>query len=294
MKDFLNKIDLKRSVLVPGILLFAILILLNSISTSRFFRIDLTDNNMFSLSSSSKAVVKEINDLLTMKVYFSDDLPGEYANNRRYLQDILEEYAAISKGNIKFEFAPQDKLEEEAQKSGIMPLQLQVIENDKVEVKRVLMGMAILYEDNKQVLPVIQTTTGLEYEITTKIKQLVETNKPSVAVAQFEGQSEQYQSIQNILRQRYDVSLIKLSETVPLNISAILIGGITDSLSSDEKNNLSQFMERGGNMFVSQNRVKTNLQIQQAVPIKSDIFDFLQKYGFYIEENLVTERYVEG
>jgi len=290
MKDFLNKIDLKRSVLVPGILLFAILILLNSISTSRFFRIDLTDNNMFSLSSSSKAVVKEINDLLTMKVYFSDDLPGEYANNRRYLQDILEEYAAISKGNIKFEFAPQDKLEEEAQKSGIMPLQLQVIENDKVEVKRVLMGMAILYEDNKEVLPVIQTTTGLEYEITTKIKQLVETNKPSVAVAQFEGQSEQYQSIQNILRQRYDVSLIKLSETVPLNISAILIGGITDSLSSDEKNNLSQFMERGGNMFVSQNRVKTNLQIQQAVPIKSDIFDFLQKYGFYIEENLVTDK----
>ena len=206
------------------------------------------------------------------------------------MQDILEEYAAISKGNIKFEFAPQDKLEEEAQKSGIMPLQLQVIENDKVEVKRVLMGMAILYEDNKEVLPVIQTTTGLEYEITTKIKQLVETNKPSVAIAQFEGQNEPYQSIQNILRQRYDVSLIKLSEPVPLNISAILFGGITDSLSSDEKNNLSQFMDRGGNMFVSQNRVKTNLQIQQAVPIKSDIFDFLQKYGFYVEENLVTDK----
>ena len=290
MKDFFNKIDLKRSVLIPGVLLFTILVLLNSISTSRFFRIDLTDNKMFSLSSSSKAVVKEISDLLTMKVFFSDDLPGEYANNRRYLQDILEEYAAISKGNIKFEFAPQDKLEEEAQKSGIMPLQLQVIENDKVEVKRVLMGMAILYEDNKEVLPVIQTTTGLEYEITTKIKQLVETNKPSVAIAQFEGQNEPYQSIQNILRQRYDVSLIKLSEPVPLNISAILFGGITDSLSSDEKNNLSQFMDRGGNMFVSQNRVKTNLQIQQAVPIKSDIFDFLQKYGFYVEENLVTDK----
>ena len=43
-------------------------------------------------------------------------------------------------------------------------------------------------------------------------------------------------------------------------------------------------------MFVSQNRVKTNLQIQQAVPIKSDIFDFLQKYGFYVEENLVTDK----
>ena len=224
MKDFFKRIDLKRSVMIPGVLLLTILLLLNSISTSRFFRIDLTDNNMFSLSTSSKSVIKEVDDLLTMKVYFSNDLPGEYANNRRYLQDILEEYVAISKGNIKFEFAPQDKLEEEAQKSGIMPLQLQVIENDKVEVKRVLMGMAILFEDNKEVLPVIQTTTGLEYEITTKIKKLVETNKPSIAIAQFQGQNEQYQSIQNVLRQRYDVRILKLEESIPLDISAILIG----------------------------------------------------------------------
>ena len=290
MKDFFKRIDLKRSVMIPGVLLLTILLLLNSISTSRFFRIDLTDNNMFSLSTSSKSVIKEVDDLLTMKVYFSNDLPGEYANNRRYLQDILEEYVAISKGNIKFEFAPQDKLEEEAQKSGIMPLQLQVIENDKVEVKRVLMGMAILFEDNKEVLPVIQTTTGLEYEITTKIKKLVETNKPSIAIAQFEGQNEQYQCIHNVLRQRYDVRILKLEESIPLDISAILIGGISDSLNTEEKNNLSQFMDRGGNLFVSQNRVKTNLQIQQAVPIQSDIFDFLQKYGFTVEENLVTDK----
>ena len=62
MKDFFKKIDLKRSVIVPGLLLFVILLLLNSISTSRFFRIDLTDNNMFSLSTSSKSVIKEIDD----------------------------------------------------------------------------------------------------------------------------------------------------------------------------------------------------------------------------------------
>ena len=221
-------------------------------------------------------MIEKVDDLLTMKVYFSDDLPGEYANNRRYLQDILEEYAAISKGNIKFEFVSQDKLEEEAQKSGIAPLQLQVIENDKVEVKRVLMGMVILFEDNKEVLPVIQTTTGLEYEITTKIKKLVETNKPTVGVAQVEGQSEQFQSIQTVLRQRYNVRLIKLNDVVPLDISAILLSGISDSLTSNENKNLSDFMERGGNLFVAQNRIKTNLQIQQATPIQSDIFLLLK------------------
>ncbi|MEC9437030.1 MAG: Gldg family protein, partial [Candidatus Neomarinimicrobiota bacterium] len=201
-----------------------------------------------------------------------------------------EEYVAISKGKIKFEFASQEKLKEEAQKSGIPQRELQVIENDKVVLKRVLMGMVILFEDKKEVLPVIQTTTGLEYEITTKIKKLVEINKPTVGIAQLDGQAEQYQNIQNVLRQRYDVRLIKLNDAVPVDIQAILMGGISDSLTTNENKNLSEFMNRGGNIFIAQNRIKTNLQIQQAFPIESDIFSILEEYGFSIEANLVTDK----
>jgi len=151
--DKIKNIDFKKSVLIPGAILFFILFLLNGISRNKFFRLDLTDNNMYSLSTSSESVVEQVDDLLTMKVYFSDDLPGEYANNRRYLQDILEEYAAFSNGNIRFEFfRPEDdqNIEQEAQKAGIMPVQMQVVDNDKLEVKRVLMGMVILYEDKKR------------------------------------------------------------------------------------------------------------------------------------------------
>ena len=80
----------------------AILIILNIVSRNIFFRWDLTENKMYSLFDSSKSIVKKIDDRLTMKVYFSDNLPGEYGNNRRYLQDILEEYSAYSNGNIFF------------------------------------------------------------------------------------------------------------------------------------------------------------------------------------------------
>ena len=100
-----------------------------------FRKFPLTENKIFSLSDSSKTVVGKIDDRLTMKVYFSDNLPGEYGNNRRYLQDILEEYVAYSGGNIHFEFHHPDdneKMQEDAQKSGIQPVQLQVIENDKL------------------------------------------------------------------------------------------------------------------------------------------------------------------
>ena len=92
-------------------------VLINMIARNWFFRLDFTDNKMYSLSESSKSVVEQIDDLMTMKVYFSENLPGDYGNNRRYLQDILEEYAAYSNGNIRFEFfQPEDDadLEEEA------------------------------------------------------------------------------------------------------------------------------------------------------------------------------------
>ena len=98
------KFDLRKSVLIPAALLLVGLVLLNLIARNSYFRWDFTDTKMYSLSSSTTKVIGRVDDLLNVKVYFSDNLPGQYGNNRRYLQDILEEYAAISKGNIRFEF----------------------------------------------------------------------------------------------------------------------------------------------------------------------------------------------
>ena len=125
--------NFKRSMVLPAAILLVSLLLLNLIARNWYKRFDLTDTKMYSLSSSTKQVIKKIDDLLNIKVYFSENLPGEYGNNRRYLQDIMEEYAAISKGNIRFEFFvpdSDDELEKEAQKSGVQPVQLQVIEKD--------------------------------------------------------------------------------------------------------------------------------------------------------------------
>lgn len=289
------KLDLKRSVLLSAVAMGLVLVLLNMISRNWFKRWDLTDNKMYSLSESSENVLSQIDDLLTVKVYFSDDLPGEYGNNRRYLQDILEEYAAISNGNLRFEFyKPEDdqNLEQEAQKAGIQPVQLQVVENDKMEVKRVLMGLTIHYEDQKEVIPLIQSTTGLEYEITTKIKKLVDTNKTIIAMADMDDEPDsKNQNIASLLRQRYQVRNTNLSQAVPENIDVILINGVEDSLSADVKKNLSDFINQGGNVFMSQGRIHTDLQTQQATPIQSDVFDFLNSYGINIAENLVLDKH---
>ena len=79
----------KNSFITFFITIFIALIMINWLSKGWFKRIDLTDNSMYSLSESSKSVVSKIDDFLTMKVYFSENLPGEYGNNRRYLRDMI-------------------------------------------------------------------------------------------------------------------------------------------------------------------------------------------------------------
>ena len=272
----------------------SILILLNIISRNYFDRWDLTDNKMYSLSESSKSVVNKIDDRLTMKVYFSDNLPGEYGNNRRYLQDILEEYAAYSSGNIHFEFFKPDddeKMQEDAQKSGIQPVQLQVIENDALEVKKVYMGMVFLYEDKREAIPVIQTTTGLEYDITTKIKKLVDSQKETIAIAKFSNQDDiKNENVMQVLREKYNVRSINLGSTIPNDISLILLNGIEDSLATNEKQNLINYIDNGGHILLAQSRIKTDISTQQANVINSDIFQFLENYGINIVPNLVMDQ----
>ena len=168
------------------------LLLLNLIARDIFDRYDLTDNKMYSLSSSSKSIVSKVDDLLTMKVYFSDDLPNELGNTRRFLQDILEEFSAYSDNNIRFFFhnPESDKdMEEQARKDGIQPVQMQVIENDKVEIKKVYLGMVLLFEDKKEVIPVIQSTSGLEYLISTKIKSLIDIDKKKIGLAHLDSET---------------------------------------------------------------------------------------------------------
>ena len=268
------------------------LILLNLTARDIFHRFDLTDNKMFSLSNSSTSIVKKIDDRLTIKVYFSDNLPNELGNTRRYLQDILEEYRAVSK-NINFYFYDPEsdsELEEQARKDGIQPVQMQSLENDQMVVKKVYLGMVLLYEDKKEILPVIQTTAGLEYMISTKLKSLVNVNKKTVGLLNLSsGVESKNDNLSTQLREHYNFRTIQPNSEIPANIDVLLISGATDTLDSASFDRLTGFLESGKKILLAQSGVSTDLQSQQATPIQSNIFDLLSKYRFNLQKNLVLD-----
>jgi len=282
----------KNSFIIFSLVLLVGLVLLNLTSRDIFTRIDLTDNKMYSLSSSSKNIVSKLDDRLTMKVYFSENLPNELGNTRRYLQDILEEYRAASDEiNFYFHNPQSDKdLEEQARKDGIQPVQMQAIENDEMVVKKVYLGMVLLYEDKKEILPVIQTTTGLEYMISTKIKSLINANKKTVAFLNLDKNKEiKAETLSSQLNEHYNFRKINIGDDIPENVDVLLVSAAIDSIDQTTVDNLKKFINSGKKVFMAQSGINTDIQTQQANAIESNIFNFLKDYNLIVKKNLILD-----
>jgi ABC-2 type transport system permease protein len=169
-----------------------IVVLVNVAGITLFYRLDLTANQMYSISDASKKVVSTLSEPLTIKVFFTKNLPAPHNNTERYLHDLLEEYATY--GGKYFNYSFYDVSAEEGELSaksrenqkmannyGIHPVQIQAIENDEVKFQRAYMGMVIIHGDLIERIPTITTTDGLEYKLTTTMQKL--NNKISALLA---------------------------------------------------------------------------------------------------------------
>ena len=278
-------------------LIFAILVIVNFISVRLFFRLDLTKNNVYTLSDASKNLVRSLDDRLNIKAYFTEDLPSPYNNNRRTVLDMLNEYRAYGGGNFHFEFiSPEgEKGEKEAQEEGIPPVQVQVVNNDKLEVKRAYLGLVLMFEDKKEVLPVIQNLSSLEYELSSAIKRLTIKNKPKIGYTTGHQELDitslktAYQS----LSKQYELLPVDLTknEPVPSNISSLLVIAPQSQFNDSAKYQIDQFIMHGGKAAFLLNTMNVNLQSQYryAQPQKTGLEDLLENYGVRVNSDMVRD-----
>lgn len=160
-----------------------IVVLVNIAGITLFFRLDLSANKMYSISDASKKVVSTFSEPLTIKVFFTKNLPAPHNNTERYLHDLLEEYAIHANRYFNYSFhdvsAEEGEFSAESQENqklannyGIQPVQIQAIEKDEVKFQRAYMGLVVIHGDLIERIPTITTTEGLEYRLTTAIQKL--------------------------------------------------------------------------------------------------------------------------
>lgn len=165
------------------ILYTIVIVLVNIAGVTLFFRADLTKDKIFSLSPASNEVAATLKEPLSIKVFFSKDLPAPHNNTARYLRDLLDEYSA--KGGKYFNYTFYNVTPEEgtmmektdenrnmAKNYGIQPVQIRIMENDEIKFKNAYMGLVIIHGDLIEKIEAITSTNGLEYQLTTAIQKL--------------------------------------------------------------------------------------------------------------------------
>lgn len=273
-----------------------ILIVLNLISVRVFGRIDLTEGDIYSLSQSSKDIVAELDDRITIKCYFSDDIPQPYNANARYLKDQLAEYKAYAGGNLNYVFIDPVKegKEEEAAASRIPAVPINTFAKDKLEIKQVYMGLVIQFEDKSEVIPVVQDVATLEYEITRAIRRLTSPSVPKVGFVTGHGELTLEQNltyIQQVLSQEYQVEPINLKTltSIPPEITTLYVIGPKQPYSEWELYLIDQFLMRGGKVGLLLDMINADIQTAQAQPINPGFGPFLDHFGVKINSDLVID-----
>lgn len=174
MKKFINWLKSPSS---DFALFIVFLLLLNIVSYNSFFRLDLTEPKSYSLSKPSKQVVKNLQEPLTIRVFFDKNLPTPYNSVAQYVEDLLAEYDGVA--NKNFSVINMDLSKEEslamASDYGLSQIQIQEIKNNEVGFKQVYMGLVFSYGDSIETLDSITSTEGFEYKLTTKISKMIST-----------------------------------------------------------------------------------------------------------------------
>ncbi len=306
---------------VSAIAVVGILVAVNLIGISLFGRADLTRDKQFTLSDASRFAVRDLSTPVTVQAYFTKDLPPPYSTNARYVKDLLEEYYNAASDNFRYEFidptaeeSDADKelkkdvkqdifgrqvreatsMEKELQQLGIPPVQVRVNEDDKLEVKRAYMGIAVRVGDKHEVIPVVQETASLEYDLTTLIRKATREKAPKIALLQGHGgptPQEGLQRMTQLLAASYDVAPLDLSQTpqVPEDVDAVIVVGPTTPLSDAELRAIDSFVMSGRSAAFFLDNTKPDLQQLQTQDVAHGMNPLLASYGVTVEPGLVLD-----
>ncbi|MFP4460495.1 MAG: GldG family protein [Candidatus Zixiibacteriota bacterium] len=288
---------MKKNLTIIVIVVIGIFIFLNLLASQAFRRVDLTENNIYSLSDVSKNIAKELPDKVIIKAFFSEDLAAPYNNNASYTRDLLDEYRTYSNGNIEYEFINPDKDEEtknEAMQYGLQPVQIQAIERDEMSLKRVFMGLVFIYGDKTETIPVVQNVNELEYTISSNLKKLTAEQIPEVGYATGHGEPDLYsecQQIQQSLSGQYKLTPVQLpaQNGIPENIKTLVIVNPKRQVEEEALAQIDQFLMYGGRLALFIDNYEVEFETQNSTPLNTGLDKLLDKYGLELGKNVLAD-----
>jgi hypothetical protein len=96
-----SKNNIFNHYLVQLLIVIAIIIFINIISSNIFERFDLTSEKRYTLSSSTQALLKNVDDIIYFRVYLDGEFPAGFKRLRRETKELLNElFRVVNKNNV--------------------------------------------------------------------------------------------------------------------------------------------------------------------------------------------------
>lgn len=294
---------------------------INVVASFVFFRLDLTSDKRFTLSTVTKTKLKEVKDIVYVKVYLDGDMPIAFKKMKRSIKEMLDEFTAYSDGNVQYEFvnptAQEGKklsaLYEDLYKKGLRPVNIQENNADGGMNQRTLFPGAVIsfngYEigvnfitSNSRVAPdesIGIALQNLEYNFISAIDLLTKKTLPKIAFIQGHDEIDALhaQGALQTLSEHFNIDSLTIRGRMGAldSFSTAIIAKPLKAWSEADKMVLDQYIMNGGKVAwfidavtVNDDSLATG-EVSFGLVNQHNLDDQLFKYGVRINPTVVQD-----
>jgi ABC-2 type transport system permease protein len=291
-------VDIGSSTLSQIFVLVIVLVGINLLSQKFFLRIDLTESNTYTLSEGTKNIVSSTEDQITIKTYFSDNLPPEYTRLIKNVNDMLDEYVRHGNGKLNLERVDPDNddFKSQAQEAGITETPFGELSEDKVEVASGYLGLTVEYKDNKETIKRISDTGNFEYDVTSRIYKLITDEKPTIGFLTGHGEkatASEYSIFTEYLETQFTVEQVSLTTGKPIDpeqIKVLVIAAPKSAFSQRDLFEIEQYVLRGGRLLVLAESFEYGYQDPPLLmPSENNLNELLENFGLSVKKSVILD-----
>ena len=312
---------LRRKHLIQLGITLVLVVVVSLLAEIKFFRIDLTTEKKHTLSQPSRSMLRQLEDVVYVKVYLDGELPAEFVNFRKSIRELMDEFRAYGGEKLQYEFInlydePDETIRNriigELYDRGLNVTNIQVRDGEGGSSTRMIFPGAIMAYGPFE-LPVnllknnptlshehnlnnsIQT---LEYEFARAIRSLTTEEVPRIAFIEGHGELDSLQthSLMDELKNFFQVDRGYINGNVEalLNYQALIIARPEHPFSEPDKFAIDQYIMKGGKVlflldpvhpFADSLSAGTTVALANQVGLE----DLLFKYGVRVNYNLVAD-----
>ncbi len=319
--DSVKKRNLKTQNLLQLVLALAIVVMLNVVSSFLFTRFDLTSEKRYTLSPATINLVKNLKDVVYVKVYLEGEFPPGFKRLRNATKEMLDEMRAFAKGNIEYEFIDpsaspdekeRNKVYQQLAKQGLQPTNLEQKAKEGSSQQIIFPGAVFSYLSGQASLQLLQdqigsspeqmlnhSVEGLEYAIANTIRKITQHMPIQVAILNGQGElgNKELSDIARSLSGAYGVDKVVINQNLKAldSYKGLIIAKPDSAFDEKDKFVIDQFIMKGGKVLWLIDAMEAEMDSLKrtgetyATALQLNLDDILFRYGARINYDLVLD-----